>query len=131
MLNDLRRIGLNLVLDDFGTGYSSLSYLRDYRFEGIKIDRSFMQSVSATREDQAIISAVGFLANALDMETVAEGIETIDQLNYARKSGISTVQGFLLSRPQPEDVITDMIARDITIDQILTTRAAENLGLRA
>ena len=119
MLGDLRRIGLRLILDDFGTGYSSLGYLRDYHFDGIKIDRSFMQNIDATKADQAIVNAVGFLANALNMETVAEGIETEEQLAYACRSGITTVQGYLLSRPQPEAIVTAMIMDDITIYDIL------------
>lgn len=131
ILRDLRRIGLRLILDDFGTGYSSLSYLRSYHFDGIKIDRSFMQSISATKEDQAIVSAVGFLAGALDMETVAEGIETEEQLSYARNSGIINVQGFLLCRPQSKVVVTDMIARRVTIADAMAADARQRSVMRA
>ena len=122
MLRELQRIGLRLVLDDFGTGYSSLGYLRSYRFEGIKIDRSFMEGVTTSPEDQAIIRAVGHLAESLDMEVVAEGIETVEQLEYARKAGIHNVQGFLMAEPQTIDAVSDMIARDLTIDDAIGAR---------
>ena len=131
ILRELRRIGLRLVLDDFGTGYSSLSYLRSYHFDGIKIDRSFMQSITATKEDQAIVRVVSYLAGELDMETVAEGIETAEQLAYARDSGITNVQGYLMCRPQPEAVVTDMIARRMTIADAMAANARQRNGLRA
>jgi diguanylate cyclase (GGDEF)-like protein len=131
MLRDLQRIGLRLVLDDFGTGYSSLSYLRSYHFDGIKVDRSFMEGVAASREDQAIVKAVGLLADALDMETVAEGIETEDQLEYARRAGITNVQGYLMCRPQSEVVVTDMIARGLTIGDAIAAGSRHMLARRA
>lgn len=123
MLRELRRIGLRLVLDDFGTGYSSLSYLRSYRFDGIKIDRSFMEGITTSPEDQAIVYAVGHLAEKLHMEMVAEGIETVDQLDYVRRSGIHNVQGFLMSEAQSESIISDMVARNVTIEGAIQAKA--------
>ena len=123
MLRELRRIGLRLVLDDFGTGYSSLSYLRSYRFDGIKIDRSFMEGITTSPEDQAIVYAVGHLAGKLHMEMVAEGIETIDQLDYVRRSGIHNVQGFLMSEAQSESIVSDMVARGVTIEGAIQAKA--------
>jgi diguanylate cyclase (GGDEF)-like protein len=124
ILRALRQIGLRMVLDDFGTGYSSLSYLRSYHFDGIKIDRSFMDSITSSPEDRAIVQAVGLLAEALDMEIVAEGIETEAQLDYAREAGIHNVQGFLMSEAQSVAVITDMILRNVTIPAAIAARLA-------
>ncbi|WP_336958424.1 putative bifunctional diguanylate cyclase/phosphodiesterase [Sphingobium aquiterrae] len=109
MLDDLRRIGLRLALDDFGTGYSSLSYLRAHRFDTIKVDQSFMAGIRDSREDQAIVRAIGSLARALEMETVAEGIETVNQLHYARAAGFTNAQGFLLCKPQSRATIQAMM----------------------
>lgn len=131
ILRDLQRIGLRLALDDFGTGYSSLSYLRSYHFDTIKIDRSFIAGIIGSREDQAIVRAVGHLAGDLEMETVAEGIETEAQLQYARDAGIHNVQGFLMCKAQPAVLITDMILRGITIGDAIATRNRHRIASRA
>ncbi|KQN05037.1 histidine kinase [Sphingobium sp. Leaf26] len=110
ILRELQRIGLRLALDDFGTGYSALSYLRSYRFDTLKIDQSFMAGVSANAEDRAIVRAIGNLARDLNMDTVAEGIETPDQLTHAREAGFTNVQGYLFSRPVPRERIAELIA---------------------
>jgi predicted signal transduction protein with EAL and GGDEF domain len=109
VLRELQRIGLRLALDDFGTGYSSLSYLRSYRFDTLKIDQSFMAGVSANVEDRANVRAIGNLARDLAMDTVAEGIETRDQLVHAREAGFTNVQGYLFSRPVPRERIEEML----------------------
>lgn len=92
----LKQIGVRLVLDDFGTGYSSLGYLRKAPFDKIKIDRSFVRG--ATEDDNnntAIITAIVSLAQALGMETVAEGVEALDELALVRAHGVSHVQGYV------------------------------------
>lgn len=109
ILRELQRIGLRLALDDFGTGYSSLSYLRSYRFDTLKIDQSFMAGTSANAEDRAIVRAIGNLARDLSMDTVAEGIETQDQLAHAREAGFTNVQGYLFSRPVTHERIIELI----------------------
>lgn len=131
MLRELQKIGLRFVLDDFGTGYSSLSYLRSYHFDGIKIDRSFIQHIMESREDQAIVSAVGHLAEALGMEIVAEGVETAEQLNYARDAGIHNVQGYLMSAAQPLAVVNSMIARETTIGDAMASKLRKAMARRA
>lgn len=125
ILKALQQIGLRMVLDDFGTGYSSLSYLRSYHFDGIKIDQSFMAGIAHSPEDQAIVRAVSLLAEALDMEIVAEGIETEAQLDYAREAGLHNVQGFLMSEPQSIAEMTDMILRNVTIASAVAARTAK------
>jgi predicted signal transduction protein with EAL and GGDEF domain len=111
ILSELQRIGLRLALDDFGTGYSSLGYLRDYSFDTLKVDQSFMRSVGEKGRDRAIAQSVAYLAHSLDVETVAEGIETEDQLRYAREMGFTNVQGFVLSRPMAADDLLTMMEK--------------------
>ena len=95
----LRELGIRIALDDFGTGYSSLGYLRRFPFDRIKIDRSFVTDVESDLGSQAIISAITRLADALGMDTTAEGIEEPGQLEMLRKLGVHEAQGFLISRP--------------------------------
>ena len=109
ILSELQRIGLRLALDDFGTGYSSLGYLRDYAFDTLKVDQSFMRGVGEQGRDRAIAQSVAYLAHALDVETVAEGIETEEQLRYAREMGFTNVQGFILSRPMPVEALLELM----------------------
>ncbi len=116
ILRDLRRIGVQLSLDDFGTGYSSLGYLRQYRFETLKIDQSFIREARKSHEDQAVIAAMAFLARELNMGTVAEGIETEDHYQFAVDSGFTHVQGFLLCRPQPQEAILPILRKGISLE---------------
>ena len=102
LIKEFQKIGLKLSLDDFGTGYSSLSYLKKYRFDKIKIDTSFIADVTRSREARAIIHALVGLAAELDMEIVAEGIETETQLGYVTGAHCTAAQGFYLGRPAPE-----------------------------
>ena len=98
-LHQLRKLGICIVLDDFGTGYSSLSYLRLFPFDQIKIDRSFVSELSSNADCAAIVAAVANLGRSLRVDTVAEGVETDDQLMLARAAGCTHVQGFLFGRP--------------------------------
>jgi diguanylate cyclase (GGDEF)-like protein len=98
-LHQLRKLGIAVVLDDFGTGYSSLSYLRLFPFDQIKIDRSFVSELSSNADCAAIVSAVASLGRSLHVDTVAEGVETEDQLMLARTAGCTHAQGFLFGRP--------------------------------
>ena len=100
-LRQLRSLGISIVLDDFGTGYSSLSYLRMFPFDKIKIDRSFTRELSANADCASIVSAVANLGRSLRIETVAEGIESEDQLALVRAAGCTHAQGFLFGRPCP------------------------------
>lgn len=105
ILNELRRIGLRLALDDFGTGYSSLGSLRTHEFDTIKVDQSFMRGVGENPRNRVIAQSVAQLARALYVETVAEGIETEEQLRYAQDAGFTNLQGFILGRPMPLDTL--------------------------
>jgi diguanylate cyclase (GGDEF)-like protein len=105
LIREFQKIGLKLSIDDFGTGYSSLAYLKKYRFDKIKIDTSFIADVTRSKEARAIIHALVGLAAELDMEIVAEGIETETQLGYVTGARCTAAQGFYLGRPAPRDVI--------------------------
>ena len=99
ILNGLNELGIKVALDDFGTGYSSLSYLNDLPIQTLKIDRSFVKNIISINDEYAIIDAIIALAHALDLQVIAEGVETAIQLNYLKKHNCDYVQGFLLSKP--------------------------------
>jgi diguanylate cyclase (GGDEF)-like protein len=111
VLHQIQALGIRLAIDDFGTGYSSLGYLRDTRFDTLKIDRSFVQSVrKGDRESGAIIRAVVALAGSLGMKTVAEGVETAEQLDIVRQLGCDHIQGYIFSDPLPGHAVRPLLA---------------------
>jgi diguanylate cyclase (GGDEF)-like protein len=108
-LQELSALGISIALDDFGTGYSSLSYLRLFRFDRIKIDRSFVSEMAQLQASAAIVCAVANLGRSLDIITVAEGVETEEQLALLRAAGCTQAQGYLLGRPIPAaDLVFDV-----------------------
>ena len=114
MFKSLKALGVRLVLDDFGTGYSSLSYLKNAPFDKIKIDQSFIRgATSNANRNRAIITAIVALAGALGMDTIAEGVETFDQLDMVRDLQIGQVQGYIFSKPvRVEDLFKDIADED-------------------
>ena len=102
-LRSLKRMGVSIALDDFGTGYSSLSYLRLFPFDKIKIDKSFIRGLGEDPCALSIVDAILAMGRSLDMEVIAEGIETEQQLSILRGQHCSEVQGFLLGRPIPSE----------------------------
>ncbi|MEE2951450.1 MAG: EAL domain-containing protein [Pseudomonadota bacterium] len=98
-LSSIRDLGVKLAMDDFGTGYSSLSYLERFRFDKIKIDKKFIQSMSASVETSAIVSAIINLSQTIGARTTAEGIETEEQFDQISERGCNQGQGYLFSRP--------------------------------
>lgn len=103
LLHALRSLGIRIALDDFGTGYSSLCYLQSFPFDKLKIDRSFIQNLLTRDGATAIVHAITELANALGMETTAEGVEETAQLMELRAHGCSSVQGYLFAEPMAAD----------------------------
>jgi diguanylate cyclase (GGDEF)-like protein len=110
-LGELRALGIRISLDDFGTGYSSLAYLRKFTVDKVKIDRSFVAGIVHNREHLAIVQAIVGLAHALGITSVAEGVETEDQLLLIRASGCNEAQGHLFSRPIPADEIRELATK--------------------
>ena len=105
----LKSLGVRLALDDFGTGYSSLGYLKKAPFDKIKIDQSFVRgAASTTKRNSAIIRAIVTLADTLDMDTTAEGVETHDDLFLIRELGVSQVQGYIFGKPMPGEEAREM-----------------------
>ena len=95
--------GIGLAVDDFGTGYSNFGYLRDLPVTQIKIDLSFVRNLAADAGDRAIVKAIAGLGHSLNLDVVAEGVETAEQLGILRASGCTSVQGFLFARPLPAE----------------------------
>ena len=101
MMHQLKNLGISIALDDFGTGYSSLSYLTMFPFDKIKIDKSFTLNMTRNPTSAAIIAAVLSLGRSLDVATTAEGVETVQEYQALRVSGVDFVQGYLFGRPCP------------------------------
>jgi diguanylate cyclase (GGDEF)-like protein/PAS domain S-box-containing protein len=103
VIRGLRAFGVRTSIDDFGTGYSSLSYLKQFKVSKLKIDQSFVHSVTHDADDQAIVSAIINMAKSLGLRTIAEGVETEGQLEYLREQGCDEMQGYWFSRPLSAD----------------------------
>lgn len=101
-MEQLRELGVKFALDDFGTGYSSLSYLKQLPIDKIKIDKSFIKDITYDRQDAMLVSAIIAIADTLDLEVVAEGVETEDQAAWLQHHGKVQFQGFLFDKPMPQ-----------------------------
>jgi EAL domain-containing protein (putative c-di-GMP-specific phosphodiesterase class I) len=109
ILHQLRELGISISMDDFGTGYSSLSYLRSFPFEKIKIDRSFVKDLTERPDCVAIVRAISGLGRSLNITTTAEGVETVEQLEWLRAEGCNEVQGFLFSAAKPASEVKQLL----------------------
>lgn len=96
---DLKKLGVNFAIDDFGIGYSSLAYLKKLPIDMLKIDKAFVDTITTDTHDAGIVSAIITMANSLDFEVIAEGVETVDQLSILEEKGCYLYQGFLFSKP--------------------------------
>ena len=103
ILKRLSGLGVRISVDDFGTGYSSLSYLRRLPLDKLKIDHSFIQEVTTSRDDAQIVRAIVSLAHSLHLKVIAEGVETEEQLDFLRRLGCDQYQGYYCSKPVPAD----------------------------
>ena len=107
ILTEITALGINLSMDDFGTGYSSLSYLREYPFNVLKIDRSFIDGIVLNNEDCNLVKAIIAMSHSLGLTVVAEGVETKEQLTLLNKLGCDFMQGFYFSKPIPAKQFLD------------------------
>ncbi len=105
----LKGIGVSLAIDDFGTGYSSLSYLRRFPVDVLKVDQSFVDGLGPDPEDSAIVAAIVNLAATLELDAIAEGVETVEQLERLRALGCRSAQGFYFAKPQPPAEIAKLL----------------------
>ncbi|MFQ5512862.1 MAG: putative bifunctional diguanylate cyclase/phosphodiesterase [Myxococcota bacterium] len=112
VLTRLSEEGLAIALDDFGTGYSSLSSLRRLPIDRLKIDRTFVEEIPTNLDDCAVTRAIIAMAHRLGVRVVAEGVETLEQMEFLREHGCDEVQGFLLSTPLPADEFTRFLERE-------------------
>lgn len=110
-LEALAKLGVGLAMDDFGTGYSSMSYLREYQFDSLKIDRSFVRDITDDKADRELVNATIAMAHALGLKVVAEGVETKAQLEYLASLGCELAQGYYFSMPVTSDEISEMLEK--------------------
>lgn len=110
-IDQLRALGIEVAIDDFGTGHSSLGCLRNCSFDILKIDRAFIQDLATSLEARAILGMIVKLANTLGMHTIAEGVETAEQLAIVKKEGCGAVQGFFFSAAKPVGEVFTFLAR--------------------
>jgi EAL domain-containing protein (putative c-di-GMP-specific phosphodiesterase class I) len=109
ILRQLTEMGVHISIDDFGTGYSSLLYLKRFPASELKIDRGFVRDLARDTEDAAIISAIVALGRTLNLNIVAEGVETSVQQEFLTRLGCTSLQGYLLGRPVGPDLISETV----------------------
>ena len=114
-LHALRRMGVRVAIDDFGTGYSSLAYLQRLPIDRLKVDRSFIQDLDDSANGTAIVDAVVGIGRSLDMEVMAEGVETSKQLSRVIASGCRYVQGWYFSKALPPDAFAAYLASGLAM----------------
>ena len=111
-IDELSALGVRFALDDFGTGYSSLGYINKFPFSKIKVDRSFVSGAQVGKKSDAIIRAVAEMGTTLGMDIVAEGLETIEQVQVVRDAGCNLGQGFYFSRAVPDYLAAMLLAQE-------------------
>jgi len=111
-MNNLRSRGIRLSLDDFGTGYSTLGYLHRFPIDFLKIDKTFVQTAIKGGENSRIVETIVNLAEHIGLRVIAEGVETIDQLNFLRKINCELAQGYYFSYPISIEKVRELLSQD-------------------
>jgi EAL domain-containing protein (putative c-di-GMP-specific phosphodiesterase class I) len=117
-LAELKDLGVSLSIDDFGTGYSSLSYLSRFPLDELKIDRSFVIAASSSKEDASLVKAIMAMSRGLGLDTVVEGVETLEQYEFITGEGAHVIQGYLFSKPVPAEDFARLLSPWHFSDQI-------------
>ncbi|MGR9100910.1 MAG: sensor domain-containing protein, partial [Gammaproteobacteria bacterium] len=115
LLKRLHNLGVALSLDDFGTGYSSLGYLKRFKINKLKIDQSFVRGLGGNPEDETIVITIINMAKSLGFKTIAEGVETREQLVFLQERGCDVIQGYYFSRPVPADAFTELLMKGVPL----------------
>jgi diguanylate cyclase (GGDEF)-like protein len=111
----LRAMGVRIAIDDFGTGYSSLAYLKRFPVDTLKIDIAFIRDITSSPDDAAVVDAIIAVAHNLKLDVVAEGVETVSQLNYLGRRCCDQIQGYYYSRPLPGQQLQQLLQRDVRL----------------
>jgi EAL domain-containing protein (putative c-di-GMP-specific phosphodiesterase class I) len=114
-LEALRARGVRIAIDDFGTGYSSLNYLKRFPIHSLKIDRSFVTGVVTNPADAGIVRAIVEMAHGLNLNVVAEGVETKEQFQHLQRYGCDEMQGYWMSQPLPAEGINALLAQELEL----------------
>jgi EAL domain-containing protein (putative c-di-GMP-specific phosphodiesterase class I) len=117
-LHDLKQLGVSLSIDDFGTGYSSLSYLSRFPLDELKIDRSFVVDFDKSENDASLVIAIIAMGKSMNLQLVAEGVETHEQYHFLTSNGANVIQGFLFSKPVPAEELIPLLAPYHFLQQI-------------
>ncbi len=118
-LHELKQIGVKLSLDDFGTGFSSLNYLRRFPVDHLKIDQSFIRDVMSDETGASVVTSIIDIAHNLSLGAIAEGVETMEQLNFLKASGCDVVQGFLFSKPLAPEKFYELMMKPRYFDDVI------------
>jgi len=117
VLKALRVIGVKVAVDDFGTGYSSLSYLRKFPIDELKIDQSFVRQIATSPDDCLIVTAVIGIGRSLNLRVVAEGVETLEELNFLKARDCDEAQGYYFSRPVPAEKFVALLESAAAVER--------------
>ncbi len=117
-MTKLKQLGVQISIDDFGTGYSSLSYLKRFKVHTLKIDQSFIKDVTTDEDNAAIVTALIAMSRQLKIKSLAEGVETREQLEFLKQKGCDEIQGYIFSRPIPNNDLEIMLKENRNLHSI-------------
>jgi EAL domain-containing protein (putative c-di-GMP-specific phosphodiesterase class I) len=112
-LAKIKKMGVRLAIDDFGTGYSSLAKIKHFPIDTLKVDRSFIRNLPNSAEDKAITNAIIAMGKSLNMTIVAEGVETVEQLNFLKEHSCDEMQGFYFSKPILPEQFAELLRKHV------------------